>query len=195
MGRRLNWLKYTVRRLLFWGFVLMALWTAKTYYLGSYDASVVERGQTVIRPQIQEIQWNALDAYFRTTGTNTLIFVYSSDSLLSRWYFSDMNKLAGEFASYGVRPLFISVDDSEAELANFLASKGDLYFTPLHMSALELPAIRDILARAGGDFNTNVLPYMGVMDHVLYLRSFSPGAVRMNSVRAALVNSLGARKF
>lgn len=195
MGRRLNWLKYTARRLLFWGGLLLVIWVGKSYYLTRYDAEVVARGQTQIRPLIQEIPWSTVDAYFRTTGTNTLIFVYSSESLLSRWYFDDMNQLAAEFARYGVVPLFISVDGDVGNLANYLASKGDLYFTPLHMPLDNLPAVSDVVARAGGDFNADLLPYMGVMDHVLYLDSFTPGIVRTNGIRSALMKSVGARKF
>lgn len=190
MGRRLRWFWHTAKKFLFIGGLIMVAWVTKSYYFNSYDAAIEQRAASVIYPQIQQVSWQGVEQFLKTPAVRTVIFIYSSDSLISRWYFDDFNKIAAEYNAYGVRPLFISIDDNPVDLAKYLASKGNLYFAPYYMPPDESRYIRDVIGRVGGDFMAGALPYMGTMDHVMFLRSYSIAIVRTGKIREILNQSL-----
>lgn len=192
MGRRLRWFWHIIKKFLKIAAVLTVVLVARSWYMNSYDAAIEARAVNVIYPQMQQVGWQGVESFMKASGQRTVVFVYSSQSIISRWYFDDFNKIAADYAAYGVRPLFISVDESATDLARYLASKGNLYFVPYYMPPSESRYIRDVMARAGGDFFAGALPFMATVDHVMFMRSYSIGMMRTGKVREILNQSLVA---
>ena len=124
MGRRSRWLYYYLKRV---AFISLAIWggmhTIK-YASGYYDADVKANAQTYVLPNIITVDAKGVEAFLKQPGNVTIIFIYSSRSLLSRWYFDNFNAMAGKYAKQGVRTLYLSVDGDINGLANFWQHRG-----------------------------------------------------------------------
>lgn len=189
MGRRIRLLYSYFKKLLFWLFIGWLVMYVIECLNMHYTADVEKRAQ-IIRPSIVEIDNAGMEQFLREPRQTTLIFVYSTRSALSRWYFSDFNKMAAKYGQSGVRILYVSVDDDVNDLADFLASQGDLYFIPLHLSGREAQYFPAIIGKLGGDPFGGALPYMGIMNAVNHLRDFSQAIVRTGKIEEVLVQTL-----
>lgn len=171
----------------------MAAWVVVqviSYLSLHYSAETEARGQNIILPQIQEVNVKGVTPFLKQPGATTLIFIYSSRSMLCRWYFDDFNKMAAKYAPQGVRILYISVDDDVRDLADFLGSQGDLYFTPFHMGRPDSELFPDMIGQLGGDPFGGALPYMGIMNGVNHLRDFSQAMIRTGKIQDVLDQTL-----
>ena len=190
MGRRIRLGYYYFKRLLLWAAVAWAGVLAISYIGLHYSADVEARAQNVILPQIVEVDTKGVTTFLKEPHNVTLLFIYSSRSLLSRWYFNDFNKMALKYAPQGVRILYISVDDDVKDLAEYLSSQRDIYFTPLHMSRKEAELYPDMIGQLGGDPFGGALPYMGIMSQVVHLRDFSQSIARTGKIEETLDQTL-----
>lgn len=190
MGRRLRWTYYYFKRFLLFAALAWVAFYIYSYLGLHYDAEVEARSKNVMLPQIVEVDLKGVEPYLKQTPNVTLVFIYSSRSLLCRWYFDDFNKMAAKYTSKGVRILYISVDHDVKDLADYLSTKGDIYFTPLHMSNQDAELYPDMIGKLGGDPFGGALPYMGIMNQSLHLRDFPQGMVRTGKIEQVLDETL-----
>jgi hypothetical protein len=190
MGRRIRWTYYYFKRLLLFAALGWVLFYAISYLGLHYDEEVEARSKNVMLPQIVEVDLKGVEPFLKEPRVTTLIFIYSTRSLLCRWYFDDFNKIAAKYAPKGVRILYISVDSDVKNLADYLSTRGDIYFTPLHMSGRDAELYPDMIGQLGGDPFGGALPYMGIMNASLHLRDFPQGLLRTGKIEEVLDEAL-----
>lgn len=179
MGRRLRWAFYTLRMLVFYAVLLVVLWQAyrlaEQHVLPTPDPGLSQ----AIQSSFTEVSAESVRRFLAVPGVQTLIFVYDSNTLLTRWYFNDFNALAGRYAPLGVRILFLAADEDRVALANYLASRKEpLAFTPLVVNPQELLLIQGLMKELGADTFYDTVPYMAVINKSLFLRDLSPTSFR-----------------
>lgn len=186
MGRRAKFAYYYLRRS---ALIAVVIWAGMHFvrYAGNYyDANIKTAAQNTILPSIITVDAKGVSDFLKQPNQVTLIFIYSSRSMLSRWYFDNFNKMAAKYTPKGVRILFISVDGDINSLANFLATQGQLYFTPLYMLPSDQDKWMDGVGQLGGDPFGGALPYMGIMNQQKFLRDFSQGILRTGKIDEAI---------
>lgn len=190
MGRRARFAYYYIKKFALIAAVIWGGMHLVKYFGDYYDANVRAVAQQNILPNIITVDAKGVEEFLNQKGNVTIIYIYSSRSIMSRWYFDNFNKMAGAYAKLGVRTLFLSVDDDINSLANFLATQGPLYFTPLYMTPKEKTQFIGIIARLGGDPFGGALPYMGILNQQQFLRDFSLAIVRTGKIEAWLQQSI-----
>ena len=190
MGRRARLTYYYAKKSVFWLILGWIVITVIQYLDLHYSADVETRARTIIQPSIVEVDANSVEQFLRQPHQVTLIFIYSSRSAISRWYFEDFNKMAQKYSQLGVRIMYLSLDDDVTDLADFLATQGNLYFTPLHMGGKEASLFPDMIGKLGGDPFGGVLPYMGIMNQVQHMRDFSQSIIRTGKIEEVLDQTL-----
>ena len=190
MGRRTRWVYYYCKRFVLFGLVVWGGMHVIKYASNYYDANVKATAETYVLPNIVTVDAKSVEAFLRESGKVTIIFIYSSRSVMSRWYFDRFNTMAGNYTKMGVRTLFLSVDKDIKSLSYFLATQGQLNFTPLYIQPREAEEFINIVARLGGDPFGGALPYMGVLNQQLFLRDFSQAIIRTGKIDAWIQQSI-----
>lgn len=190
MGRSTRFAYYYIKKFALIAFVIWGGMHVTRYAGDYYDANVQAVAQQAILPNIVTVDAKGVEEFLNEKGNITIIYIYSSRSLLSRWYFDNFNAMAAKYSKAGVRILFLSVDDDINSLANFLATQGQLYFTPLYMIPQDKEKFIGIISRLDGDPFGGALPYMGVLNQQKFLRDFSLAIVRTGKIDAWIQQSI-----
>lgn len=190
MGRRTRFTYYYIKKFTLIALVIWGATHVLRYGGDYYDANVKAVAQQNILPTIVTVDAKGVEGFLNEKGNVTIIYIYKSRSLMSRWYFDNFNEMAAKYSKVGVRTLFLSVDKDINSLANFLATQGQLNFVPLYMTPKESEDFIGIIARLGGDPFGGALPYMGILNQQMFLRDFSLAIVRTGKIDAWVQQSV-----
>lgn len=178
-----------LKKLVFLVAIAAGGWFGYQYYQQTQalpDDQVRNYLPNIIRVSAEQVEFLSLSG--KRNEKPTLLFVFETDSLLSRWHYSVVETFAKQYARSQLNILMLSIDSSDMALARFLLSTPPPV-RPLMLKPGQKDALFRVLRKLGSNYDGSV-PHFAVINKAGFFEDITPGLSIENKLNGLITRSL-----